>query len=162
MLQIVKDGKTSFLGFCKKCGCEFSYDLADLRTGQGTLYVQCPCCEYVYYHPDQDQDFTIFSPPFTDTTTITPYTNINITGELPTMGVTAVGPFVHGKEDADGNHIDIKSCAQRIVDFGNGITGELTSIKSKPGYIVRRFEDYGTVEVYGPAPDPIGGTNEHN
>ena len=154
MLQILDKGKTVFLGCCRKCGCDFSYDISDLHTGPGgALYVQCPCCEYVYHHPDQSQDFTIFSPPYTDTTTITPYTNITATGELPTIDVTAVGPFVCDREDIGGSNIDIKSCAaQKIVDFGNGITGKLTSIESKPGCTVRRYNVF----------DPIGGTNEHN
>ena len=54
MIKIVTSGRRVFVGYCKKCGCEFSYDLSDLHLGCGSFYVHCPCCECKYLHPDQD------------------------------------------------------------------------------------------------------------
>lgn len=54
MIKTVAPGRRVFVGRCKKCGCEFSYDLSDLHLGCGSFYVHCPCCECEYLHPDQD------------------------------------------------------------------------------------------------------------
>ena len=40
MIKIIKDGQKEFVGKCRTCGCEFSYQLIDIGLGS----VVCPCC----------------------------------------------------------------------------------------------------------------------
>lgn len=55
MIKINKPGQKEFHGFCKWCGCEFTYEISDLK-----LYkVSCPTCGKDYYHPSMVQDTTI-------------------------------------------------------------------------------------------------------
>lgn len=46
MVKIIKEGKKEFIGNCKDCGCEFSYDIRDVALGS----VPCPCCGHYYVH----------------------------------------------------------------------------------------------------------------
>lgn len=52
MITILKKGKTKFTTICKKCGCEFEYELSDLEYG---YYVICPECKDKCYHEFQDE-----------------------------------------------------------------------------------------------------------
>lgn len=40
MIKIIKDGQKEFIGKCRTCGCEFSYQVIDIKLGS----VVCPCC----------------------------------------------------------------------------------------------------------------------
>lgn len=40
MIEIIKEGQKNFITKCPACGCEFSYQLADV----GLNSVKCPCC----------------------------------------------------------------------------------------------------------------------
>lgn len=52
MIKINKPGQKEFHGFCKWCGCEFTYEISDLK-----LYkVSCPTCGKDYHHPSMVQD----------------------------------------------------------------------------------------------------------
>lgn len=51
MIKIIKDGQKDFIGKCRTCGCEFSYQLTDLSLGS----VVCPCCGgYITHKVDGD------------------------------------------------------------------------------------------------------------
>lgn len=46
MIEIIKEGQKNFITKCLTCGCEFSYQLADV----GLNSVKCPCCGRYIYH----------------------------------------------------------------------------------------------------------------
>lgn len=50
MIKIIKEGKNSFITTCPKCGCEFTYELADIIASS----VYCPCCGNSVIHEKQD------------------------------------------------------------------------------------------------------------
>lgn len=63
MIKIIKDGQKEFVGKCRTCGCEFSYQLIDIGLGS----VVCPCCGgYVAHKIDEFEKPTLI----TDTRTI--------------------------------------------------------------------------------------------
>lgn len=57
-VKIIKQGQTEFHGFCKWCGCEFTYEISDLKLS-AVDKVSCPTCGKDYYHPAMVQDPTI-------------------------------------------------------------------------------------------------------
>ena len=56
MIKIIKNGQKDFIAKCTTCGCEFSYQLADIGLGS----VVCPCCGCYVAHKE-------FKGPSTDT-----------------------------------------------------------------------------------------------
>ena len=61
MIKIIKDGKPQkFTTKCQDCGCEFEYELEDIKTDFGiclttypcqyNTYVICPCCGNYIHH----------------------------------------------------------------------------------------------------------------
>lgn len=48
-VKIIKPGQTEFNGFCDRCGCEFTYELADLKLSHANR-VACPTCGQDVYH----------------------------------------------------------------------------------------------------------------
>lgn len=46
MIKIIKDGQKNFISKCPTCGCEFSYQLVDIKLGS----VVCPCCDHYVAH----------------------------------------------------------------------------------------------------------------
>jgi len=61
MIKILKEGKPQkFTKTCLECGCEFEYELEDIKTdytlcltsypGQYNTYVICPCCGNSIHH----------------------------------------------------------------------------------------------------------------
>lgn len=48
MIKIIKDGQKDFIAKCPTCGCEFSYQLIDIKLGS----VTCPCCEGYVAHKE--------------------------------------------------------------------------------------------------------------
>lgn len=70
MIKIIKDGQKEFTTKCDTCGCEFSYQSADVELNS----VKCPCCgHYVAHKEFKDLSFPTgkhsTSPTFTQQTT---------------------------------------------------------------------------------------------
>lgn len=59
MIKILKSGQTVFYGFCDRCGCEFTYELSDLKLSAVGNKVSCPTCGKDYYHPTMLQNLTV-------------------------------------------------------------------------------------------------------
>lgn len=59
MIKITKPGQTEFHGFCKWCGCEFTYEISDLKLSATSDKVSCPTCGKDYLHPGMVQNHTI-------------------------------------------------------------------------------------------------------
>ena len=59
MIKITKPGQKEFHGFCKWCGCEFTYEISDLMLSATYDRVSCPTCGKDYLHPSMIQDPTI-------------------------------------------------------------------------------------------------------
>ena len=58
-IKITKPGQTVFHGFCDRCGCEFTYELIDLKLSAVGNKVSCPTCGKDYLHPTMVQDPTL-------------------------------------------------------------------------------------------------------
>lgn len=59
MIKITKPGQKEFHGFCKWCGCEFTYEISDLKLSATSDKVSCPTCGKDYHHNMMVQDPTI-------------------------------------------------------------------------------------------------------
>jgi hypothetical protein len=59
MIKIIEHGQTKFHGFCRWCGCEFTYEISDLKLSATSDKVSCPTCGKDYHHPSMIQDPTI-------------------------------------------------------------------------------------------------------
>ena len=59
MIKITKPGQKEFYAFCKWCGCEFTYEISDLKLSATSDKVECPTCGKDYYHTSMVQDPTI-------------------------------------------------------------------------------------------------------
>lgn len=66
-IRIIKEGKpVKFTKTCPDCGCEFEYDVSDLKTdysiclttypGQYNTYIVCPCCGKHIHHGTKSAD----------------------------------------------------------------------------------------------------------
>lgn len=44
MIEVVKHGQKKFKAICANCGCEFTYELSDMRPLGGVNCVDCPDC----------------------------------------------------------------------------------------------------------------------
>lgn len=51
MIKITKPGQKEFHGFCKWCGCEFTYEISDLKLSATSDKISCPTCGKDYHHP---------------------------------------------------------------------------------------------------------------
>ena len=58
-IKITKPGQKEFHGFCKWCGCEFTYEISDLKLSATSDKVSCPTCGKDYHHPAMVQNPTI-------------------------------------------------------------------------------------------------------
>lgn len=58
-IKITKPGQKEFHGFCRWCGCEFIYEISDLKLSAAYDKLSCPTCGKDYYHPSMAQDQTI-------------------------------------------------------------------------------------------------------
>ena len=58
-IRITKPGQKEFHGFCKWCGCEFTYEISDLKLSAASDKVSCPTCGKDYHHPAMVQNPTI-------------------------------------------------------------------------------------------------------
>ena len=48
MMKIIKEGQKEFIAKCSTCGCEFSYQLTDIKLGS----IVCPCCGHYVAHKE--------------------------------------------------------------------------------------------------------------
>ena len=64
MIEIIKEGQKNFITKCLTCGCEFSYQLADIKLGS----IVCPCCGHYVAHKEFKE------PSFVTDTHVTPCT----------------------------------------------------------------------------------------
>ena len=60
-IKITKPGQKEFHAFCKWCGCEFTYEISDLKLSASSDKVSCPTCGRDYHHPSMVQDPTLQS-----------------------------------------------------------------------------------------------------
>ena len=58
-IKITKPGQKEFHGFCKWCGCEFTYEISDLKLSATGDKLDCPTCGKTYHHNTMAQDPTI-------------------------------------------------------------------------------------------------------
>ena len=58
-IKITKAGQKEFHGFCKWCGCEFTYEISDLKLSATGDKLDCPTCRKTYHHNMMVQDPTI-------------------------------------------------------------------------------------------------------
>lgn len=49
MIEVIKHGKKKFTATCSNCGCEFTYELSDMKPLGG---VDCPDCGHHVVHPN--------------------------------------------------------------------------------------------------------------
>ena len=58
-IKITKPGQKEFHGFCTWCGCEFTYEISDLKLSATGNKLECPTCGKDYFHQSMVQDPTI-------------------------------------------------------------------------------------------------------
>lgn len=58
-IKITKPGQKEFHGFCTWCGCEFTYEISDLKLSATGNKLDCPSCGKDYFHQSMAQDPTI-------------------------------------------------------------------------------------------------------
>ena len=58
-IKVTKAGQKEFHGFCKWCGCEFTYEISDLKLSATGDKLDCPTCGKTYHHNMMVQDPTI-------------------------------------------------------------------------------------------------------
>lgn len=54
-IKITKAGQKEFHGFCKWCGCEFIYEISDLKLSATGDKLDCPTCGKDYHHPSMNK-----------------------------------------------------------------------------------------------------------
>lgn len=57
MIKIIKEGKKEFNAVCTTCGCEFSYELNDLKKGIAYSTIKCPYCGDEIVHSDVGKEY---------------------------------------------------------------------------------------------------------
>lgn len=55
-IKIIKEGRKTFTAFCERCGCEFTYDLNDLKLSCASDKIACPTCGKDFYHSSMVQE----------------------------------------------------------------------------------------------------------
>ena len=91
MIKIIKDGQKAFIAKCPTCGCEFSYQLVDIRLGS----VVCPCCGGYVAHKEFKE------PSFVTDTHATPYTvTQQTTANWIAPDVTVTSSNTHSRFDS--------------------------------------------------------------
>lgn len=91
MIKIIKDGQKNFITKCLTCGCEFSYQLADI----GLNSVVCPCCGgYVAHKEFKEPSFV--TAPHEIPCTVTQQTTANWIAP----DVTITSPNIHSRFDS--------------------------------------------------------------
>ena len=63
MIKIIKAGQKEFIGFCDRCGCEFTYELDDLKLSCSSDKVNCPTCGKDYYHSTKNKEHEFATKP---------------------------------------------------------------------------------------------------
>lgn len=52
-IKIIKEGQKEFHAICETCGCEFTYEISDLKLSSSLNKIPCPTCGKDYYHKSQ-------------------------------------------------------------------------------------------------------------
>ena len=61
MIEVIKHGQKKFKATCTNCGCEFTYELSDMKPLGG---VDCPDCgEYVVHQIFENNNGNLYYPP---------------------------------------------------------------------------------------------------
>ena len=61
MIEVIKHGQKKFKTICTNCGCEFTYELSDMKPLGG---VDCPDCgEYVVHQIFENNNGNLYYPP---------------------------------------------------------------------------------------------------
>lgn len=61
MIEVIKHGQKKFKAICTNCGCEFTYELSDMKPLGG---VDCPDCgEYVVHQIFGNNNGNLYYPP---------------------------------------------------------------------------------------------------
>lgn len=56
MIKVIKPGQKEFSATCAMCGCEFTYEISDLKLSATSGKISCPTCGMDYHHPSRAQD----------------------------------------------------------------------------------------------------------
>lgn len=60
MIEVIKHGKKKFTATCTNCGCEFTYEVEDIKLGS----VTCPDCGDYVAHPNfGNNNGSLYYPP---------------------------------------------------------------------------------------------------
>lgn len=49
-IKVTKPGQKEFHAFCRWCGCEFTYEISDLKLSATSDKVSCPTCSKDFHH----------------------------------------------------------------------------------------------------------------
>ena len=91
MMKIIKEGQKEFIAKCSTCGCEFSYQLIDIKLGS----IVCPCCgHYVVHKAFKEPSF------ITDTHEIPCTVTQQTTADWIAPDVTITSSNTHSKFDS--------------------------------------------------------------
>ena len=91
MIKIIKDGQKEFIAKCSTCGCEFSYQLIDVKLSS----VVCPCCGHYVAHKEFKE------PSFVTDTHVTPCTvTQRTTANWIAPDVTATSSNAYSRSDS--------------------------------------------------------------
>ena len=91
MMKIIKEGQKEFIAKCSTCGCEFSYQLTDIKLGS----IVCPCCGHYVAHKEFKE------PSFVTDTHATPRTvTQQTTANWIAPDVTIASPNIHSRFDS--------------------------------------------------------------
>lgn len=91
MIKIIKDGQRDFITKCATCGCEFSYQLIDVKLSS----VVCPCCGHYIAHKEFKE------PSFVTDTHVTPCTvTQQTTANWIAPDVTTISSNIHSRFDS--------------------------------------------------------------
>ena len=91
MMKIIKEGQKEFIAKCSTCGCEFSYQLIDIKLGS----IVCPCCGHYVAHKEFKE------PSFVTDTHATPCTvTQQTTANWIAQDVTVASPKAYSRFDS--------------------------------------------------------------
>ena len=91
MIKIIKDGQKEFIAKCSTCGCEFSYQLIDVKFSS----VVCPCCGHYVVHKWFEEPSLA-----TGTHAIPCTVNQQTTANWIAPDVTIASPNIHSRFDS--------------------------------------------------------------
>jgi len=140
MIKVIKAGQKEFFGFCDRCGCEFSYDISDLKLGIGDK-IACPTCGKDYLHPTKTKESELATDPYKLTDITWPPNGI----EIETIKDSCAGCAWRAELLAKGSYIGDTPC-----DFCNKNPYKVTCLQTSISTSDYPKAVYGTsrTEVY--------------